>query len=184
MSRWHLICGRSVCPGSYCCLCVHCFFLMFHVSLVVSYVALFLTPHNTHTHPPRTPHPLQLKELPAMVALVTDSNPERQQEGTSRFRKLLSIERHPPIAEVIRCGVVPIFTAFLQRAENPKLQFEAAWALTNIARCGCVSCCRCSSLLQLSKLMVLFFQWHFCSHPRRHRQQRHSHLRALAGFSE
>mmetsp|Transcript_7864 Transcript_7864/g.20220 ORF Transcript_7864/g.20220 Transcript_7864/m.20220 type:complete len:309 (-) Transcript_7864:186-1112(-) len=75
----------------------------------------------------------KLESLPAMVQGLASTDPQVQVEATMQFRKLLSIERNPPIEEVIRQGVIPRFVEFLQRAEFPQLQFEAAWALTNVA---------------------------------------------------
>lgn len=42
-------------------------------------------------------------------------------------------ERNPPIEEVIKQNVIPQFVKFLTRTDMPQLQFEAAWALTNVA---------------------------------------------------
>ena len=75
----------------------------------------------------------KLEMLPQMVQGVWSGVSEHQLEATVWFRKLLSIERNPPIAEVIEAGVVGKFVEFLQRNDIPQLQFEAAWALTNIA---------------------------------------------------
>ncbi|CAL9750301.1 unnamed protein product [Musa acuminata subsp. burmannicoides] len=75
----------------------------------------------------------KLESLPAMVAGVYSDDSTLQLEATTQFRKLLSIERSPPIEEVIQSGVVPRFVEFLTREDYPQLQFEAAWALTNIA---------------------------------------------------
>ncbi|KHN03948.1 Importin subunit alpha [Glycine soja] len=75
----------------------------------------------------------KLEHLPAMVTGVFTDDNNMQLEATTQFRKLLSIERSPPIEEVIQAGVVPRFVDFLMREDFPQLQFEAAWALTNIA---------------------------------------------------
>eukprot|EP00544_Gedaniella_sp_CCMP2646_P010922 CAMPEP_0202480152 /NCGR_PEP_ID=MMETSP1361-20130828/253_1 /ASSEMBLY_ACC=CAM_ASM_000849 /TAXON_ID=210615 /ORGANISM="Staurosira complex sp., Strain CCMP2646" /LENGTH=557 /DNA_ID=CAMNT_0049107563 /DNA_START=41 /DNA_END=1714 /DNA_ORIENTATION=- len=75
----------------------------------------------------------KLEHLPQMVAGVMGNDPTVQTECTTQFRRLLSIEKNPPIQQVIESGVVPRFVEFLQRNDNPALQFEAAWALTNIA---------------------------------------------------
>lgn len=75
----------------------------------------------------------QLSQLPYLVQALASDNYDAQFDATIKFRKLLSIEQNPPIQEIIDTGVVPRFIQFLSYAHYPKLQFEAAWALTNIA---------------------------------------------------
>ena len=69
----------------------------------------------------------------ACVSGITSENPETRLAYTKKVRKLLSKEEDPPAREVIGAGLVPILISHLGPKSDAKLQFEAAWALTNIA---------------------------------------------------
>nr|CAB3477123.1 unnamed protein product [Digitaria exilis] len=87
--------------------------------------------------PAEDAHPEALERtfasLAHMVAGLYSDDSRLQFEAAREFRKLLSIEQNPPIQEVINCGVLPCLVRLLSREDYPELQFEAAWALTNIA---------------------------------------------------
>eukprot|EP00010_Vexillifera_abyssalis_P004360 CAMPEP_0201552508 /NCGR_PEP_ID=MMETSP0173_2-20130828/16758_1 /ASSEMBLY_ACC=CAM_ASM_000268 /TAXON_ID=218659 /ORGANISM="Vexillifera sp., Strain DIVA3 564/2" /LENGTH=516 /DNA_ID=CAMNT_0047963007 /DNA_START=69 /DNA_END=1616 /DNA_ORIENTATION=- len=72
-------------------------------------------------------------ELPGLAQALSAPSEQTQLEALVKFRKILSIENNPPIQLVIKTGVVPKFLQFLKMDTKPGLQFEAAWALTNIA---------------------------------------------------
>jgi len=64
---------------------------------------------------------------------IMSNDADQNYDATQGARKMLSRERNPPIDDVIRSGILPRLVAFLNRDDDRKLQFEAAWALTNIA---------------------------------------------------
>ena len=86
------------------------------------FLTLKILPSRCHTHS-HTPHTYTPEKLDLPVQL----------EMAMSFRKLLCIERNPPIAEVVAAGAVPRLVQFLHCGESHELAFEAAWALTNVA---------------------------------------------------
>lgn len=78
--------------------------------------------------------PLMNKSISEIVANAAKSlEPNIQLDAVQAARKLLSSDRNPPIDGLIGSGILPVLVACLGRDDNPSLQFEAAWALTNIA---------------------------------------------------
>lgn len=74
-----------------------------------------------------------MQNLPMYAQMIRSQDVKMMLEATQSFRKVLSIDRNPPIQQVIDCGVLPFFVEFLKIESEPLLQFEAAWAITNIA---------------------------------------------------
>ncbi|XP_042254599.1 importin subunit alpha-8 [Thunnus albacares] len=68
-----------------------------------------------------------------IINAVNSNCKESQTRGCQAARKLLSQERNPPLKEIIDAGLLTRFVSFLGMDDEPTLQFEAAWALTNIA---------------------------------------------------
>ncbi|KAF7242616.1 Importin subunit alpha-3 [Varanus komodoensis] len=76
---------------------------------------------------------VQNTSLEAIVQNASSDNQGVQLSAVQAARKLLSSDRNPPIDDLIKSGILPILVHCLERDDNPSLQFEAAWALTNIA---------------------------------------------------
>ncbi|XP_032666865.1 importin subunit alpha [Odontomachus brunneus] len=68
-----------------------------------------------------------------IVAGMKSPDETIQLQATQTCRKLLSREKHPPIETMINRGIVPRCVELLNCDHNVALQFEAAWALTNVA---------------------------------------------------
>jgi importin subunit alpha-6/7 len=64
-----------------------------------------------------------LRNLDDIVKGVFSDESARQLECVTKLRKLLSLERHAPIAEVVRTGVVPRVVQFLHPGVSTNLQF-------------------------------------------------------------
>uniref|UniRef100_A0A3B5M663 Importin subunit alpha n=1 Tax=Xiphophorus couchianus TaxID=32473 RepID=A0A3B5M663_9TELE len=64
---------------------------------------------------------------------VNSEDREAQTRGCQAARKLLSKGCDPPLKEIVDAGLLSRFVSFLSMDDEPTLQFESAWALTNIA---------------------------------------------------
>ncbi|KAL8271832.1 hypothetical protein Esti_004222 [Eimeria stiedai] len=83
--------------------------------------------------PPSSTIDLSKMDLQQLVQQLASGDPTLELQATQLFRRALSIEYNPPIQQVIDAGAVPHFVRFLSLSDREQLQFEAAWALTNIA---------------------------------------------------
>ncbi|POM69169.1 Importin alpha-2 subunit [Phytophthora palmivora] len=81
----------------------------------------------------RSHNGVSVSDLPKIAAMIQSLDPMEQSNAVSKLRRLLSLESNPPIQEVINLGVVPLLVEFLKQHDRPEMQFESAWALTNIA---------------------------------------------------
>lgn len=76
--------------------------------------------------------PYDKTNLQEIVLQAQSPDPETQMTAVTQARKLLSSDKNPPIDDLITSGILPILVNCLN-STNAALQFEAAWALTNIA---------------------------------------------------
>jgi len=85
----------------------------------------------------QTPSPAPLLSMEEIVATLLGNDQKLSDEvifkAVQSTRRLLSREKNPPIDKVIKAGLVPSLMSLLQYNSNTDIQFEAAWAVTNIA---------------------------------------------------
>eukprot|EP01156_Anaeramoeba_ignava_P022702 Anaeramoba_ignava/c20959_g1_i4.p1 GENE.c20959_g1_i4~~c20959_g1_i4.p1 ORF type:complete len:484 (-),score=170.22 c20959_g1_i4:446-1897(-) len=75
----------------------------------------------------------QIAELPDIIMKIYSSDIKECLDSTTKIRRMLSMETNPPIQAIIESGVVSRLVEFLSLDDHPDIQFEAAWALTNVA---------------------------------------------------
>jgi len=76
--------------------------------------------------------PHDLDHLNEMLEAIKKEDKASRLAATKSVRKLLSTPANPPVQEVVDAGFIPYLCKFLQMTGENMLQFEAAWALTNI----------------------------------------------------
>jgi importin subunit alpha-6/7 len=77
-----------------------------------------------------------IEDLPAYKHVLESSSSTMEElvEATRGIRRLLSVDRDPPVDAVLNAGLLPYLIRNLTvNAEASTLIFESAWALTNVA---------------------------------------------------
>ena len=71
--------------------------------------------------------------LPIIARELASEDARLLARTADMLRRLLSFDRSPALDATVRAGVLPRLVELLARDATPRLQLEAAWALTNIA---------------------------------------------------
>ncbi|PAA86021.1 hypothetical protein BOX15_Mlig000407g1, partial [Macrostomum lignano] len=71
--------------------------------------------------------------LALLVGRLAEPSWEARLEATRRLRHLLCRVSDPPVDELLQAGALPWLIAGLSESGHPALQFESAWAITNVA---------------------------------------------------
>ena len=74
-----------------------------------------------------------LEDLPGLLEAMKSPVDENHLLAAQGFRKILSLEHSPPIQELIDAGILSYLIEWIQKFDFPQLQYESAWAITNIA---------------------------------------------------
>jgi len=76
-----------------------------------------------------------IADIPKFMAVLTnEASPIESLCNVVRaVRRMLSVEKDPPVREIADAGIVKYLVHFLQVTDNTDIVFESAWALTNIA---------------------------------------------------
>jgi hypothetical protein len=85
---------------------------------------------------PGQPGQIHIANLARYVQMVNQTDDAAQLQGARSIRKVLSDvsdSNNMPAKAVIETNVIPRLVQLMKRIDKPVLQFEAAWALTNIA---------------------------------------------------
>jgi hypothetical protein len=76
---------------------------------------------------------IRMSSVAEIVEGAQSADPAIKLQAVQAARKLLSSDKNPPIDQIIDANMLPVLVNCLNYDEQPSLQFEAAWALTNIA---------------------------------------------------
>ena len=75
-----------------------------------------------------------MAQIPELMQQIMSNVSDLETEATRKFRILLSLEHDPPIEQIVQIpGLIKKLISFLDYYQNPVVQLEAAWSLTNIA---------------------------------------------------
>ena len=79
------------------------------------------------------PETVTVDKLPSYNAALKSSESKQQQHGLMCIRILLSkADSEGPYESIMKSNTVPMLLSFFKSDDNLKVQFEAAWAVTNL----------------------------------------------------